>query len=249
MAELFHDVKAELVSQQEVAPGIAIFHFKAEKKIPFTAGQYLQICLPEETTDCRRPYSLSSPPSMMPEFEFLIRRVQGGEFTPKLFNLKPGEKISFMGPIGNFTFDKNDKRDAIFLVTGTGLAPVIGMLKDLEEDDPVKDRKIKLIVGVRFPSDLGYKEYLADLKKRNPNFSFYLFVSDSEDLGGNEGDTGMFDRFSKEPEIAKKYFGQASKDDTCVYLCGHPIAVKATSEYFENLGFKKMKDIKFERYW
>ena len=60
-----------------------------------------------------------------PDLQFLIREVEGGELTPKLKRLKPGESVEVDGAYGLFTISPELARTGsfYFIGTGTGIAP------------------------------------------------------------------------------------------------------------------------------
>ena len=50
----------------------------------------------------QRPMSISSPSTDLSEYEFFIRLVEGGGFTPLLWELTLGDPINIKGPKGKF---------------------------------------------------------------------------------------------------------------------------------------------------
>ena len=72
---------------EEIADGLAIVGVQAiEEPFPFEPGQYATLGLMgAEGKLVQRPMSISSPASDLSEYEFFIRLVQGGAFTPLLW--------------------------------------------------------------------------------------------------------------------------------------------------------------------
>ena len=64
----------------------------------FIPGQFLSLT----ADDITRAYSIASPPDG-PRFGLCANLVSGGQFSPWLFALKPGDEIEFKGPYGVFT--------------------------------------------------------------------------------------------------------------------------------------------------
>ena len=74
-----------------------------------------------------RDYSLVSSPTDE-NLALCIRYIEGGIFSPGLGNTQIGTRINFNGPHGYFTF-RPTSRSAVFVATGTGLAPFVSMAR------------------------------------------------------------------------------------------------------------------------
>ena len=79
----------------------------------------------------QRPYSVASPPveAGTDGYEFYVRLVQGGTFTPLLWEMPVGQKMRMIGPKGKFMLEPGDERMHIFISSGTGNAPFVSMMK------------------------------------------------------------------------------------------------------------------------
>ena len=62
-------------------------------------------------------------------YEFYVRLVQGGTFTPLLWRMPVGQKMRMIGPKGKFMLAPGDDRTHIFISSGTGNAPFVSMMK------------------------------------------------------------------------------------------------------------------------
>lgn len=67
--------------------------------------------------------------------------------------------------------------NAVFVSTGTGLAPFIPMIKTPETWDV---NNIRLLHGVRYKPDLAYRDELLELQNNNPRFSYHPYTSREE---------------------------------------------------------------------
>ena len=84
---------------EEIADGLVVVGVQAlEDPFPFEPGQYATLGLmgPEGKL-VQRPMSISSPATDLSEYEFFIRLVEGGGFTPLLWELKLGDPINIKG--------------------------------------------------------------------------------------------------------------------------------------------------------
>ena len=91
---------------EEIAEGLAIVGVQAiASPFPFNPGQYATLGLwgPEQGKLVQRPMSISSSADRLEEYEFFIRLVHGGEFTPLLWERKVGDEINIKGAKGRFS--------------------------------------------------------------------------------------------------------------------------------------------------
>ncbi|MGD8256917.1 MAG: FAD-binding oxidoreductase [Desulfobacterales bacterium] len=89
----------------------------------FSPGQRIHLCY--GTT--KREYSLVSSPADS-KLILCIRLVSDGVLSPELGDIKSNTRLQFTGPHGYFTF-KPSSRPAIFVATGTGVAPFCSMVR------------------------------------------------------------------------------------------------------------------------
>ena len=58
-------------------------------------------------------------------------RIEGGTFTPLLWELPVGHAMRMIGPKGRFMLMPEDARTHIFISSGTGNAPFVAMMRQL----------------------------------------------------------------------------------------------------------------------
>ena len=68
--------------------------------IDFNAGQYISLLI-DKNTGLRRSYSIASVPSMNHAIDLLVDISPSGPGSQYIQNLKPGDQVEFLGPIGN----------------------------------------------------------------------------------------------------------------------------------------------------
>lgn len=123
--------------------------------LSFRPGQYMSVVIPgagPEGRDLRRAYSIASPPES-DEIELCIKLVQDGPGTMYLNRLRPGDELRAQMPFGNFVISHDPALPAIFIATGTGIAPHRSMVlsADWKQTGPVA-----FVVGVRKEADIIY---------------------------------------------------------------------------------------------
>jgi len=149
--------KTSLVKKKQLTSNIYFFTFKPidPPEINFIPGQYLILKVQGKP----RPYSIASSNLDKNKLEFIIELFPGGLASTYLDSLKIGNEVDFQGPIGQFTVKENNKQK-IFLVTGTGIAPVRSILKNFK----FQISNFKLFWGLKTYRDVYLFE---DLKKYN----------------------------------------------------------------------------------
>lgn len=113
----------------------------------FASGQ--RICLNHGGAE--RDYSIVSAPAE-PDIRLCIRNVPGGLLSPQFAHASAGMALTFTGPQGYFTF-KASSRPAVFVATGTGIAPFCSMAGS-------GVRGFTLLHGVETPDELYYRAFL-----------------------------------------------------------------------------------------
>jgi CDP-4-dehydro-6-deoxyglucose reductase, E3 len=122
-------------------PAAETFHFEA--------GQYLDIILPGGR---RRSFSIVSPPHDARLLELHVRRVAGGEFSARLFDEDMRSALlTIEGPLGQFAY-RPGSAPMLLIGGGTGLAPLLSMLRHVIENGIERD--MTLYWGVRSERDL-----------------------------------------------------------------------------------------------
>jgi len=138
---------------RRLSPGT--FELACERPAGFTfvPGQRLRVIRGVD----QRDYSLISV-SEAPLLQLCIRRIEGGRMSTYLSTLTAGSTLDFTGPFGYFTFTPS-KRPAVFIATGTGVAPFVAMVR-------AGVSNFTLFHGVRRQSELYYREELGAAARR-----------------------------------------------------------------------------------
>ncbi len=151
------------------------FEVLGPKPFSFTAGQFISLYVARNGAEDNRAYSIASAPAGN-RFDLCLNRVPGGYFSNYLCDLAPGATIEFEGPFGFFVL-RQPPRDSLFIATGTGIAPIRGLLRHLFSQDT--DRDVWLLFGVRYPETILYRHEFEALAARHPNFHFLPTLSRS----------------------------------------------------------------------
>jgi ferredoxin--NADP+ reductase len=205
----------------------------------------------------KRAYSIASSPTNREFLEFYVALVPGGVLTPRLFNLKIGDRIWLsQKAVGKFTFDDSrvPKGDNVILVaTSSGLAPFVSMLSTYLRFPP--ERRVALIHGVRHSWDLGYRSILMAMERLRTNFAYIPVVSrPKEEPVPWKGATGHVQDVWKSETIEKAWGIRPGPENTHVFMCGSPRMSESMTGVLQQEGFKEDRknepgQIHVEKYW
>jgi len=125
----------------------------------FNAGEFVLIGVMPEGKRIRRAYSMVSPP-WSEELEFLSIKIADGALTSRLQHIKIGDQVIIGDkPTGTLRNDALLKGGELWLLaTGTGLAPFMSLIQDLETLETWS--RIHLVHSVRDAADLAYRREL-----------------------------------------------------------------------------------------
>jgi len=212
-----------------------IFELELPHKIDFDAGQYVSIKVNENGD--RRSYSICSDPEIHHSFELLVDHSPNGIGTNFLRNLKFGEEVDTMGPLGKFVFDDNkDADELVFVATGCGITPLRSMIIDLLRNKK-ENRPITLYWGLRYVKDLFWEDEFQDLVDDYKNFKFHPVLSKAvEEWPLCRG--RVTDCLSIHELPLKGNY----------YLCGNNKMIEDVSGLLQTKGVKK-EDIYFEKFY
>jgi ring-1,2-phenylacetyl-CoA epoxidase subunit PaaE len=206
----------------------------------FEAGQYLTLKKDIDGEDVRRSYSICAAPHEN-ELTVAVKAIENGVFSNFIKNdLKIGDSLEVMPPMGNFKVqpDANKSVNHVFYAAGSGITPVISMVKTLLKDEPKS--KVHLFYGNKSTADTIFKAELDALATENENFDLVYFLS-REDTG-NPTTNGRIDQETC-ASIFNTYLNGADVDG--VYACGPEQMIMCVKDFYLNKGMDKSK-IHFE---
>jgi len=143
----------------------------------YYAGQYVTLWKDDYLG---RSYSIASIPEKGEELCFHIRQVQNGQFSGWIHNeLIVGDTLSVQGPVGDcFYTAGNPEQNLLLIGTGTGLAPLYGIVHDALKQD--HRGEIHLFHGALNPSGLYLTTELTSLAQQYSNFIYHPCVMSAE---------------------------------------------------------------------
>ena len=188
-------------------------------ELVFLPGQYVNIAVPG--TEERRSYSFSNAPDDK-TLTFLVKLTPGGVMSTYLDErAKVGDQLSFTGPNGSF-FLREGLGPALLLAGGTGLAPILSILRKMRSNS---SRPLHLIYGVNTDEDAVELDTLEHIANELGSLTWDYCVADPASSAVHKGFvTGLI-----KPEHL--YGG-----DVAVYLCGPPPMVEGVRKHLDAAG-------------
>lgn len=228
--------------RQSVPLSEATHHLEFEveelSQFQFAPGQFVSMQAEHDGREITRAYSIASAPKHSRVFDVCLNRVKDGFFSNLLCDLPPGSEVKFRGPHGYFVL-KNPVRDSVFIGTGTGIAPLRGMLHWLfEEPSRNHGHEFWLVFGARYRPDLYYDDEFKEFGAEYPNFHYVPTLSRPDESW--TGARGWVQEHVQDIVDARK--------DMDAYICGLKDMVKANRDLLiKHLGWDR-KSVLYERF-
>ncbi|MDB5838293.1 MAG: hypothetical protein JWQ23_245 [Herminiimonas sp.] len=192
-----------------------------EGGIDFLPGQYVHMEVPG--TDAVRSYSFANAPGSQ-ELEFFMKVYPQGAMSDYLGERAAvGDVIRIKGPAGHF-YLRAPKRPILMIAGGTGLAPMLSMLRSLSQATGLPP--LRLSYGVNEASEFFGEAELQSLAAGLPLTVDRVAVSAQE----WEGPVGHVTALLA-PELL-------NGGDCDAYLCGPPPMIEAVTAWLRDNGLK-----------
>ena len=274
--------KVTVLSKTTWTPNLFSFTVSRPDSFKFTAGQFVRLgvnpsqlkyyqqqsaagndAASEEMNeavneDIYRAYSIvSSPFDEILEFFSIV--IPEGAFTSQLQHLEVGDELLLNTmPFGFLTLARYQKplpKDLWLLATGTGLAPFLSMLQDMQTWQDYEH--IVLAYSARSTEELAYIELIERLQEDfgslvdNPAKLIFIPIVTREPVEG-----ALTERLPKlllDGTLQERAGIALDIDSTHVMLCGNPEMVDDTKEALKTLGLVMNRrgegNIAVENYW
>ncbi len=204
--------QAEVVSLERLTPEVVRLRLSVPEGFQYHPGQFLNLFHADQT----RSYSLASLPNE-PFLELHIRRVPGGLFSRWIFQrLTEGNRVEIGPAQGECFYTEGLPEQPILMIgTGTGLAPLYGILRDALTHGHEGD--IRLYHGSSTPEGLYLQEELERLSSEHSNFSYVPCLSRGPAIEGVRSGRAVEIALAEHPDLK----------GWRVFLCGNPDMVKS----------------------
>ncbi|MEW5421490.1 2Fe-2S iron-sulfur cluster-binding protein [Amorphus sp. 3PC139-8] len=184
----------ECIWVHEEAPDVRTFAFRSDSQTWFRykPGQFLTLELPVGDEPVMRTYTLSSSPSRPFSISVTVKAQASSIGTRWMFdNLVPGMHLKAYGPAGGFSIYDYPAAKYFFLSAGSGITPMMSMLRWLNDCSPLSD--IAFVNCARRPEDIIFRSELELIASRLPAMSLGFLVEERTRNVSWFGPTGRID--------------------------------------------------------
>ena len=229
--------------KRETAAAVSIlFNVPEELKAnyKFIAGQYINLKLKLDNEEIRRAYSICSAPESG-ELRIAVKAVKNGAFSQFAnTKLKAGDALEVAHPEGKFTFspDANALRNYVAFAAGSGITPVISIIKSVLKSEPKST--VVLVYGNKTPEETIFHDELHDLQLKYVGRFFVHYVYSQA-----KAENALFGRIDKSTVNYVMNNKHKNLDFDKFYLCGPETMINLVTGVLKE---KNIKDaaIKFE---
>lgn len=213
----YHDLTVKSVVN-ETRDAITIVFEQPSQKINYKAGQFLTLIIPVQGKEVRRAYSLCSSPFVDQDLAVTVKRVDKGLMSNWLVDhVKPGSKVKVMEPMGQFTteFDPNRKRHLIMFAGGSGITPMMSIIKSILTQEP--ESIVSLIYCNRDIDSIIFKSTFEKYETKYEGRLHVIHVLDNAPMNW-QGYSGLLNH-----EMLTKLFERVPDwgiDKTTYLMCG-----------------------------
>jgi ferredoxin--NADP+ reductase len=219
-----------------------LFSFRTTRAPTFRYrnGQFTMIGLKVEGKPLLRAYSMASA-NHDDHLEFFSIKVADGPLTSRLQHLKDGDPVIVgQKPTGTLVLDNLLPGKNLYLLgTGTGLAPFLSVIRDLEAYE--RFEKIVLVHGCRFIKELAYGDLISDTLPADEHFGalvneklIYYPTVTREPYKNNGRISLLLENGKLCDDIGLPHL---NKDTDRVMLCGSPHMLADLRTILEARGF------------
>ena len=250
-----NELNGIVVQIVQISPIMKVFRIAPDGwELPdFKAGQFCALGLPASSNRCaeateesethepekiiKKAYSIASSSRSKEYLEFYITLVHSGALTPRLFDLKIGDRI-FVGTkfVGMFTMDQiSEEKNIVLVATGTGVAPYMSMIRS---GALKRSGKVAVIHGAANSWDLGYSSELQLLETLTDKFSYIPTITDShKEKTPWLGHTKFIQDMWNDGIMEKTWGFKPNPENTHVFLCGNPRMIADVTAALEKENF------------
>ncbi|WP_046746269.1 1,2-phenylacetyl-CoA epoxidase subunit PaaE [Kordia zhangzhouensis] len=235
----FHEIEVAEVYKETSDCTVITFTIpeSLQEEFQYKQGQYVTLRKMINGEDVRRSYSLCSSP-IDKQWKVAVKQIPGGIFsTYANTELKAGDTLQLMKPEGRFYIevDPNGKKNYIAFAAGSGITPMLSIIKTHLELEP--QSTFKLFYLNRTVKSIIFKEEIEQLKNKYlERFNvFYFLTKEQRDIEFLNG------RFTPEKiQLLTKTFIDIDDTADC-FICGPEEMIFLIRDELEAAGLPKEK--------
>ncbi len=225
------EVRASVVRVRRTTPRTVTLWLQPNHPVRFTPGQYLTVTVEIDGRRHTRCYSPANA-APVPLIELTVTRHDGGLVSEYLHaNARPGMALGLSGPAGDFTLADPLPRRLVLIAGGSGITPVMSMIRTLQES--CYTGEVAVLYYVRTLDDACYLEQLALLP--DVRVLYGCTRGPGGDLEGHFDGRHLAAALGGGGPAANAAIPaliRAMEDPDAVYVCGPPSLVEAVRSVY-----------------
>ena len=236
---------AKVRSISDASPRVKLFELELAEPVKFRAGQFYDIRLTAaDGYQAQRSYSITSSPDDLSTIELAIELISDGEVSSYFHEaVGVGEQIEVRGPIGgHFTWNPSLPKPVLFVGGGSGLAPIMSMLRHRQTSG--SHTPALLMFSVRSHADILFREELEKMSQDDPGLKLVFTLTRGAPPDW-KGESGRIDREMIDAAVVN-LAGPGSLPDRA-YICGGSDFVEAIGNLLLDTGMG-LRSIRTERF-
>jgi ring-1,2-phenylacetyl-CoA epoxidase subunit PaaE len=234
----------------ETADTVTIKCAQSNPKLDYLPGQFLTVIAEINGKEYRRAYSLCTSPYADDYLAVTIKKVKGGKMSNYLCeNLKAGDKLLVLPPMGNFKFKPGgDQRHIMLIGGGSGITPLFSIIKSALIEEPTS--MVSLIyVNSNRKNTIYYRELEQWSSQFSPRFRIEHYWSDV--MKSEQPKRNFWLRLFKKAEASAHRinslrlkailngFGIENSTNPEFYICGPQQLMEMAKTTIQEMGFPK----------
>ncbi|WP_435157121.1 ferredoxin--NADP reductase [Haladaptatus sp. DFWS20] len=211
--------EVEITSIHRMTPQVKQFVLVADHEFDFQPGQHTHLHFEQDGDEVVRPYTATTRPGTN-SIVLAIKRYDDGTASVYMHDREPGDTIEIEDLDGNL-YLRNTDSDVAFVSTGTGITPMIAMVKQYLREG---EGKVTFLYGEKSQENIMFRETLDQFESAHENLTVAYSLSEEEWAGR----TGHVQEHIEEVV--------SSTMETDFYVCGVPGMVVETKEKLASIG-------------
>jgi len=182
MNEHYYRLKVKDIIQETPNTISIVFH-QPTPAMEYKSGQFLALIANINGKEVRRSYSFCSAPGIDQDLAVTVKRVTGGLMSNYLpDNLKIGDELRVMEPMGHFTteFNQSNKRHLVMFAGGSGITPFMSHIKSVLKHEP--HSIASLIYANRNIHSIIFKSELEHMQMNNQGKFHTIYILEEAPL-------------------------------------------------------------------
>jgi ring-1,2-phenylacetyl-CoA epoxidase subunit PaaE len=213
----YHELTVKQVVN-ETDDAVSVIFDQPETPLSYESGQFLTLIIPIEGKEVRRAYSLFTSPVVDQDLGVTVKRVTDGVMSNYLNDeIKVGDVIKVMEPMGNFTtkYEPEKKRHFVIFGGGSGITPLMSIVKSCLAVE--KESMVSLIYANRNIDSIIFKDAFEQMEKMYEGRLHVIHILDDAPMNW-QGPSGLLNK-----EMLEKLFERIPDwgiDKTTFLMCG-----------------------------